>query len=291
MWKDAFNNLRGKSHGFVIGVVDAFQNIGALAGKTKITNLKKIEPDLSIGIWFERRDEDGDGKDDETGRCLGFTATVGAAAGWDAGGSYIAATTVQFCTNDMKCTEGVWTGDVGGREMTIHVDGQNKKFIYARKNGGSREKFKRVLPAGRKYKSASGDIVRYRKNYKLMKFTSRNDGKGELRRESDSDTARVVSNSANARPSTTKFNRSKVIDTRGLWDFEANGKVLTDEFVRQTSDFVELRRLGGRKIRRYEKVGENIYQNARGSIFRFVTRNRALWISPDKKTVYKLQKR
>ncbi|MGY8959579.1 MAG: hypothetical protein ACKVKG_08635, partial [Alphaproteobacteria bacterium] len=248
----------GKSHGFVIGVVDAFQNIGALAGKTKITNLKKIEPDLSIGIWFERRDEDGDGKDDETGRCLGFTATVGAAAGWDAGGSYIAATTVQFCTNDMKCTEGVWTGDVGGREMTIHVDGQNKKFIYARKNGGSREKFKRVLPAGRKYKSASGDIV---------------------------------PNSANARPSTTKFNRSKVIDTRGLWDFEANGKVLTDEFVRQTSDFVELRRLGGRKIRRYEKVGENIYQNARGSIFRFVTRNRALWISPDKKTVYKLQKR
>ena len=80
------------------------------------------------------------------------------------------------------------------------------------------------------------------------------------------------------------------IDTLGLWDFEVNGRILTDEFIEQTSGYVILRRYGTNQNRRYEKIAENEYRNARGSVFRFVTDTRALWISPDKTTVYQLKR-
>lgn len=80
-------------------------------------------------------------------------------------------------------------------------------------------------------------------------------------------------------------------NTLGLWDFEVNGKLLTDEFVEQTNSYVVLRRYGTTQNRRYEKVGDNEYRNKRGSTFRFVSNDRGIWISPDKKTVYQLKKR
>lgn len=80
-------------------------------------------------------------------------------------------------------------------------------------------------------------------------------------------------------------------NTLGLWDFEVNGKVLTDEFIEQTDAYVVLRRYGTTQNRRYDKIGENEYRNARGSTFRFVSDIRGIWISPDKSTVYQLRKR
>jgi len=84
---------------------------------------------------------------------------------------------------------------------------------------------------------------------------------------------------------------SQGCNTLGLWDFEVNGKVLTDEFIEQTGSYVVLRRYGTTQNRRYEKVADNEYRNKRGSTFRFVSDDRGIWISPDKKTVYQLKKR
>ena len=80
-------------------------------------------------------------------------------------------------------------------------------------------------------------------------------------------------------------------NTLGLWDFEVNGKTLTDEFIEQTDSYVVLRRYGTTQNRRYEKVGENEYRNASGSTFRFVSIARGIWISADKQTVYQLKRR
>lgn len=89
----------------------------------------------------------------------------------------------------------------------------------------------------------------------------------------------------------TPSSSSPSLNALGLWDFEVNGKLLTDEFIEQTGAYVVLQRYGTTQKRRYEKVGDNEYRNKRGSTFRFVSNNRGIWISPDKKTVYQLKKR
>ena len=191
-WKDEVSNLRGKSHGYVIDVVEAFENMTGINKEVKavmagdVKKLKKalgeFAPELTIGVWFERRDEDARGltwiKENDVGRFLGYTVTFSKAAGWDAGGAHIMATTEQICTVDMLCAEGTWAGKVGGRNGTIYVDRQTKQHVYASINGGESLKLDRVTNAGRKYRSGdSGPQIRYRHNFTELQYRSSNGGR------------------------------------------------------------------------------------------------------------------
>ncbi len=285
MWKSDFNDLRGKSHGFALGIADVIANIKAVKAKSGLGNLKQVQPDLSLAIWFERRDEDGDGKDDEIGPFQGFTVTVGGAAGFDVGGSYIKATTLQFCTNDMKCTEGSWQGRLGGRNQDITVDGQTKKRIYARIGDGPRTRFDRVLPAGRKYRSDAGDIIRFRKNYKLLKFSPRGGGKGEFRKTAAANVDKAER--PVARPPATIVG----LDVRGIWEFTIDGATVRETVLEQGAGYLVARRGGSSRTRRYEKTGENAYRGQDGGTFRFVSPSRAIFISPDRTKVFQARKR
>ena len=191
-WTVDVSQLRGKSHGYVIDVIEAFENLTGISKDMKALmtgDVKKIKqalgtaaPELTIGAWFERRDEDGEGlgwiKENDVGRFLGYTITFSKGVGWDAGGAHIMATTEQICTVDMKCAEGTWTGKIGSRDGTIYVDRQTTGHVYASINGGAPIKLDRVTKAGRKYRDGDdGKQIRYRHNFTELQYRAGNSGR------------------------------------------------------------------------------------------------------------------
>lgn len=95
MWLDAHNRLSGDSHGYSVDILSAIDTIKAIKGGSEVLleglkNAAKVSPEMSIGLWFERED------DDKIGRLLGMTVAVSGGVGMDAGGTYSKATTVQF---------------------------------------------------------------------------------------------------------------------------------------------------------------------------------------------------
>ncbi len=362
MWVDDFNRLRGKSHGYVLDLVDAAQSVVALANPSALAP-SMAEPDIAVGVWFERRDEDGDEKEDEVGRFLGFTISVGAAAGLDLGGTYVKATTVQFCTIELKCTEGSWAGEIDAEDVTMFIDGQTKKSIQVSIDGGEPVKYTRATKAGRKYENEAGDIIRFRKNFKIIKFETAGGAKSELVPVATTsaegtwtgqiegvDTTIFIDGQFKLRTKVkggpdekvelffakindgprVKFNRKNfgrgkwenddgdtidfkknwsilkfkrqngdkgeftlgsdedialaptAINVLGPWEFEVNGRILTDEFIEQSSGRIVVRREGTTLERTFDKVegNENEYTSEFGGTFRFVSDTRAVWISP-----------
>ncbi|MDA0662917.1 MAG: hypothetical protein O3B08_08785 [Proteobacteria bacterium] len=190
-WTVDVSQLRGKSHGYVLDVIEAVENMTGMSKEVKalmtgdIKKIKKalgaVSPELTIGVWFERRNEDGEGvgwiKENDVGRFLGYTITFTKGVGWDAGGAHILATTEQICTVDMKCAEGTWAGKIDRRNGTIYVDRQTKDHVYASINGGAPMKLDRVTEAGRKYRVGdSGHQIRYRHNFTELQYRSGNSG-------------------------------------------------------------------------------------------------------------------
>ncbi|MCP5368365.1 MAG: hypothetical protein H6907_09880 [Hyphomicrobiales bacterium] len=368
LWVDDFNNLRGNSHGYVLDLMDVVGNGKALAKRdfTKVLeDSQKLTWDVALGVWFERVDEDGDGKDDEVGRFLGFTITGGKAIGLDVGGAYVRATTVQKCDTDMKCTEGfwaggghiihiteqtggglkasiddraptffkkdsyrhyddkdvgdlrfrknfkrlkykpnggsevklervhapsaegVWSGDVDNTATTIVIDEQVKnrtkvrggrdrveEYLYAAVDNGARTRFDRGW--GRTWKAADGATIKFRKNWKELRYKSARGAKGKLAK-----TGETVVPVASDR-----------INVLGQWDFLVNGQRKTEEFVEQTDGHIKVRRVPTTLDRYYDNSGRsNEYTSVHGGTFRFVSDTRAIWISPDGQTVFQLNKR
>jgi hypothetical protein len=77
----------------------------------------------------------------------------------------------------------------------------------------------------------------------------------------------------------------------GLWDFHVNRTTHTEEIVSQDENKITVRRSGTDLDRIYDKAGDNIYESNSGGKIRIVSETRALWISPDGKTVFQLNKR
>lgn len=386
-WVDDSNNLRGKSHGYVADIFDLLGTAQAVKGRdvTKMTegltkgieSIKKnglvkglgdVAWEVSLGMWFERRDEDGDGDDDEVGRFLGFTVSLGKSLGLDVGGAYIKAKTSQVCDQDMKCTEGTWEGKIGSRNGTIYIENERELSLMASINDGPLEEFTRTSKRKRDFRNGQDDRIRFRKNYTQLRYRP-NDG-SETRLapvipasiegawvgafEDDGDAVGLIIQSRgeealqvslnNGEPKTftrgrffrrsythesggtketLKFRKNfsllkfedgagndaeltpgnpddvptgpvggtTAITTLGVWDFTVNGNNLADEFIEQTDSFLLVRREGTDLERRYEKTGENEYSTEFGGTFRFVSDTRALWISPDRATVFQLNKR
>lgn len=201
-WKDDVSDLRGKSHGYVIDVVEMIENLTGISKDVKalmtgdITKIKKalgsVAPEITIGAWFARRNEDGAGlgwiKENDVGRFLGYTITFSAGAGWDAGGAHILATTEQICTIGMKCTEGTWTGKIGSRNGTIYVDGQTTGKIEVSLNGANPLTYTRETTTGRKYHTTLGGEIRFRKNYTELQYRSGGSGRWSKLQRSEAQT-------------------------------------------------------------------------------------------------------
>lgn len=376
LWVDDFNQLRGLSHGYVIDIRDAIKS--GLAIKQKdisdkllkfkgAKNVKKFiqqnsQIDVSLGVWFERLDEDGDDKESEIGRFLGFTVSVGPSLGIDAGGAYIRAKTVQKCDEFTKCAEGFWAGgdtiihiteqdadsfdasvndqaavEIGkdtyrkyedeslgtfrfrknftvlkydpkdGSELQLHrvkppsaegvwtgdgttivIDEQFKErtkvsgdrdtveeYLFAAVDSGPRTRFNRSF--GRTWKNGAGDKIKFRKNWTVLRYEPE---EGDNARLARTDEAPPALPAPTAR-----------IDTVGQWDFHVNRATHTEEIVAQDDSGIVVRRVGTPLDRTYAKTGDNDYSSEFGGTFRFVSDTRALWISPDGKTVFQLNKR
>lgn len=299
MWKADFNALGGASHGYIISISDFAKGYAWLKG----VNLGKASfVDGAIGFWYERN-EDG-----SVGDYQGYTVSIGAGVGVS-GGSYVKSTTVQYCDYDMDCALRTWrevrkSGSFVDDGVTIIVHERTKQGIDVTitKDGETREDlyFERAtITDWRDYKLVEdGDTVEricFRHNFEELKYRDENKdcdwGLTLLADDNAGAPQETSTRSIVRQPVTSEQSTVAAISTLGLWDFEVNGRTLTDEFVEQTDAYVVLRRVGTTLYRRYEKVGANEYRNARGSTFRFVNATRAIWISPDKKTVYQMQKR
>ncbi len=298
--------------------------------KKELDKLADKEPEadisLTVGFWYADYPEDDPRALENAGldwrpRFIGWTIYIGGGVGWEAGAVYSKINTVQVCRANMKCAEGVWEG--GGK--TLIVSGQTTDGLYAREENSQEDLyFDRVLVAGRKYKyfddqdteDKDDDIkklIRYRKNFTLLKY---DDGtnKYELTKARDLTDEDLLDNETAARtrspfqgeqenPAQSNENNaqraidagsapagSQAINVLGRWSYQAGGNTHSDEVLMQAEGYIITRRVGTNYLIRYKKSGSNAYQSAAGSELRFVSEARALWVSPDRKTVFQWHK-
>jgi hypothetical protein len=321
-WQDDVENLRGKSHGYVFDLVQLIQNAkgGPLAELQKeLDKLNDKEPEadfsLTVGFWYADYPEDDPRALENAGfdwrpRFIGWTISIGGGVGWELGAVYSKINTVQVCRAEMKCAEGIWEG--GGK--TLIVSGQTTDGLYAREeNSDERLYFDRVLVAGRKYKYIDDQdtedddddvkqLIRFRKNFTLLKY---DDGtnKYELTRAGDVPEAETEENTEALRSRPLQNDESTAEQGRnqpagggnqtnilGVWVYKVAGNSFKDEILVVGDGYIITRRVGTNYLIRYKKSGAGSYQSDAGSELRFVSGNRALWVSPDRKTVFQWKK-
>ena len=293
MWMADYNNLRGKSHGYIFSLVD----IAAAALKSLPPSIKGVSPDVSVGFFFVDDDSGWPGD------YQGFTVSLGGAIGLNLG-RYVNATTVQYCDYDMDCALFNWREEGRPNGLRIAVKERDKEGITVDiYNPGETPRtnvdFERhTITDKRDYQRGSGktaERICFRHNFKELRYleSGRNCDKGvALKVEGaldEDESSAGADRSVRRDPLSAGF--SEGINTLGLWDFQAKGQTVTDEFIQQTDDYVILRRHGTTQKRRCDKVDANTYRNDRGATFRFVNATRGIWVSPDGDTVYQLRKR
>lgn len=299
MWMAPYNNLRGKYHGVVFSISDIIGAYDAYKNGLDMSKLKKASADVSIGFYFE--DNNG-----WPGNYSGFTVALSGGVGLNAA-KYVKGTTVQNCDYDMDCALHQWRQKGNANGTRIDVKARDKRGItvdiYAPGEDARRNVYfeRHTITDKRDYQLGKGrdaERICFRHNFKELRYL-------ESGRNCDRGIALVVEGQLNDSNETFQRTRasgdsanpvqinatSTAISVLGLWDFDARGTRLTDEFVQQTDTHVVLRRNGGNQLRRYEKTGPNSYRAESGATVRFVSSTRGIWISPDGRTVYQLRKR
>jgi hypothetical protein len=89
----------------------------------------------------------------------------------------------------------------------------------------------------------------------------------------------------------TPIGGSVDIAVLGQWEFTVNGNQQTEEFTFQDNNGLTVRRVGTEIDRQYSRIGANEFSSEFGGTFRFVNDTRALWISPDRTTVFQLNRK
>lgn len=94
MWKADFDNLAGPSHGFTLGLSDAFSTLQAASVSTrtmdKFDDLLKASFELSLSAWYVQNN------DGSIGDFAGLSVTLSKGVGVNAGGIYSDVTTYQL---------------------------------------------------------------------------------------------------------------------------------------------------------------------------------------------------
>ncbi|MEL6665140.1 MAG: hypothetical protein AAFQ24_03315 [Pseudomonadota bacterium] len=299
MWMAPYNQLRGKYHGVVFSIGDIIGAYGAYKNGLELEKLKKASPDVSIGLYFS----DKNGWPDEYS---GFTVALSGGVGLNVA-KYVKGTTVQNCDYDMDCALLKWRHKGNANGMRIDVKARDTRGIrvdiYAPGENVRRNVYfeRHTITDKRDYQRGKGrdaERICFRHNFKELRYleSGRNCDRGiALIEEGELDDPnepfrKARPNGGSSNPVQVNAS-STAISVLGLWDFDAQGTRLTDEFVQQTDTHIVLRRNGGNTLRRYEKTGPNTYRAESGATVRFVSGTRGLWISPDGRTVYQLRKR
>lgn len=149
IWTAPYNNLGGKSHGYEIGLTDIASLHPKVAKALKGLNYKALGPDASIGFWFERK------QDNSVGPYIGFTVSLGAAAGMSFG-QYLKTATSQTCTYATDCGEFEWRQVDGNGELMSPVNGTTI-YIWDRQKEGIEVTIVKPGEEPRAYMKGAGD--------------------------------------------------------------------------------------------------------------------------------------
>lgn len=276
MWMADFNQLRGKSHGYVFDLVD-------LAGGKLAADVKGVgvQPSIAVAFWFEKSDKNNNNVDELLGAYQGFTISFGAGAGKGISSKYMSAKTSQFCDYDMGCALHEWREmDYDGLNefvpngTRIYVRSRDKQQITVdiTENGRTRSNlmFERATATDwRDYKRLDSDDnvlerICFRRGFSVLKYMDedRNCDRGKSLEVYYSDT-------------------SEIIDTLGFWEFASDGETQINQFLTQTDRSVTMRRVGTTNIIIYNKIDNNKYQHSSGSIMHFRSDGELIWTSAD----------
>lgn len=291
-WLSEMDEIRGKSHGWTVDLTD----LSGPAGKLKDIEIKGVGVSASITWWFARRDEDGDGKDDEVGEYQGFTISIASGKTAGLGSGYRAATTSQVCTYDMGCTLHEWVGE----GETIVVTARNKERIRVDMNGDTGIKFVRdTWLDKRDYKrlNRKGDVVEricFRNNFTKLFYRvgsgDCDDGK-ELRIKSNSGTransVRSVSTDRRpvARPPATDQIDRPTTAWLGNWvsRSEPNGRAYRI-LKHQPSRYILLKLPENNRIIRFNETStlRPKWENSSYGVIQSIGKNKLVWSRKDR---------
>ncbi|MEM7327558.1 MAG: hypothetical protein AAF437_02390 [Pseudomonadota bacterium] len=290
-WVSEMDELRGKSHGWTIDLTD----LKGRPGKLKDIKKKGVGVAASITWWFERRDEDGDGKDDEVGPYQGFTISIsgGKTAGFGSG--YRAATTTQVCSYDMGCALHEWVG----QGESISVTDRNKKRILVTMNGDVDIEFVRdTLLDKRDYKRLDDDdeiVARicFRSNFTKLFYSTGDgdcdDGK-ELRinRIQATRSVRAAATTSERRKtdqrSAATMQRKEVGHWQGLWVTAGDAVNQPYQIVKhQPSRYILLKLPESNRIVRFDAIESQRpkWENPSYGVIQFVSESKLVWKRTD----------
>ncbi|MBR9834927.1 MAG: hypothetical protein GYB42_07000 [Alphaproteobacteria bacterium] len=278
MWMADFNQLRGKSHGYVFDLVD-------LAGGKLASEIKGVgvQPSIAIAFWFEKVDKNNNDVDEWLGKYQGFTISFGAGAGKGISSKYVSAKTSQFCDYDMGCALHEWREMnydgrnafvPGGTQIYVRSRDKEQIIVNITRNGVTRSDlvFERATTTDwrdYKHRNNDGDVVEricFRRGFTVLRYMNEN-------RNCDRGIPLEV----------YYTDESEVIDVIGFWEFESDGETKINQFLTQTDMQVTMRRVGTTNIITYDKIGDNKYRHTSGSIMHFRSDDELVWTSADAK--------
>jgi len=175
---------------------------------------------------------------------------------------------------------GAWVGTLdNGDPVGLLIESRGEDSLQVSINNDAPKTFTRGRFFRRSYKSADDETIKFRKNFKLIRFEDGDGTDGELE-----------PGRAENIPS-TPIDGSGDIAVLGQWEFTVNGNRQTEEFTFQDGNGLIVRRVGTELDRQYSRAGANEFSSEFGGTFRFVSDTRALWISPDRNTVFQLNRK
>ncbi|MCR9271206.1 MAG: hypothetical protein NXH72_14530 [Hyphomonadaceae bacterium] len=327
MWQSEVNQLRGKVHGWTFDVMDLITLSNALEySNIKIPTAKikgvPVKPAIAIGLWYNRKDTDMDGKGNWDFDYSGMTLTVTGVVGEGIGPEYVRATTNQVCDYEMGCAIGNWyeVDDDDARVsngVAITVTERTKEHIIVDlyKNGSAQSgvKFERdTWSDKRDYKRVSnGDVqerICFRQNFRTLKYMDedRNCDRGlklimpGVDKDADEapyDDGTISSNathtarekvSVNQSETRAQADRSRSFD--GNWEMKTDGGIVPYT-IKSGNGFILMRSSTSGKAVVYNKVSEAVYRNDAGAQLSFANSKAAVWQSASGNVRYVVQMR
>ncbi|RIJ32991.1 hypothetical protein [Henriciella mobilis] len=319
MWMADFNNLRGRSHGYVFDLFDLASKIPALKealGKVKIkVKGVPVQPSIAIGFWFEKKDDNQNGLDEWLGPYQGFTITVGGSVSEGIGAKYVSAKTNQICDYDMDCALFEWRQvDDEGANKDEYVSGGLRILVKERDEDGIRVDIREngswrrnlyfdrdTWSDWRDYKLLGDDDdvlerICFRRNFDEIRYMDRdrNCDRGIRLKNYGPLPAQTASGGGSATRSVAETAKSQAVTSAGAsidgeWIMEAGGAEVRMALRLQDGFLVTTALPGGTPLV-YRPKGNGRFEADEGSRIEILAPGIAAWRSRDLSTTYRMRK-
>lgn len=325
MWMAEFNNLRGRSHGYVFDLFDLaskYPKFSEALGKVKI-KIKgvPVQPSIAIGFWFEKKDDNKNGLDEWLGPYQGFTVTIGGTVSQGVGAKYVSVKTNQICDYDMDCALFEWRQvDDEGMNKDEYVPGGVRILVKERvkegitvdmyKNGSWRRDLyfhRDTVTDWRDYKLLDEDDddvvlerICFRRNFDEIKYMAedRNCDRG-IRLKNYGPLPEATDTSSSVRSDLYGPDGEFLIGvnpppraaeaTTDEWVIETNGAQIRMSLTAQ-GQFIVARTLPGGEALVYRPIGGGQYKSNDGNLIHILDASTAVWQSQDRSKTYQMRK-